>query len=70
MNFTSILAFIVIAVHILRLIYLWFQPQWLRHKLFEPPKSKLAISLYYFALIVLLLAFEFHKLGIAKIFSD
>lgn len=32
--------------------------------------SKLGYAIYYSALIVLLLAFEIHKLGIAKIFVD
>jgi protein-S-isoprenylcysteine O-methyltransferase Ste14 len=70
MNYTSILAFMVIIMHILRLIYLFFEPKFLNHKIFHPPMSKLGYAIYYSALIVLLLAFEIHKLGIAKIFVD
>ncbi len=52
--FTSIL---VVLIHVVKLVWLWFRPAFLKRLGFDRPESRLMLSIYYLLSILVLAAY-------------
>jgi uncharacterized membrane protein (DUF485 family) len=69
-GFLTPFTIIVIVIHILKLIYLWFKPRFLNEKVFGPTTDKLMLSIYYLLTILVLTAITFDKFNVIQMFPN
>jgi hypothetical protein len=65
--FLVIISIIVFILHILKIVYVLFEPKFLNPERFGPPKTKLLLILYYLMAIFFLLTAILEHLGVLRI---
>jgi hypothetical protein len=70
MGFLTPFTIIVIIIHFLKLIYLWFRPRFLSEKVFGPTTDKLMLSIYYLLTILVLMVITLDKFNVIQMFPN
>ena len=66
MRFLMLTSVLVLFIQLVKLVWLWFRPAFLKSWGFDRPESKLMLSAYYLLAILVLTAFVADQLGYIK----
>ena len=66
MRFLMLTSVLVLFIQLVKLVWLWFRPAFLKRAGFDRPESKLMLSAYYLLAILVLTAFVADQLGYIK----
>lgn len=70
MGFLTPFTILVIIIHILKLVYLWFKPKFLNERVFGLPTDKIMISIYYLLTILVLVVITLDKFKVIQMFPE
>ena len=57
MRFLILTSILVVLIHVVKLVWLWFRPPFLKRLGFDRPESRLMLSIYYLLSILVLAAY-------------
>ena len=63
MRFLFFISILVVVIHILKLVWLWFKPGFLKRLGYNLPETPLMLTAYYLLSILVLAAFIADELG-------
>ena len=63
MRFLMIISIVVVVIHVLKLVWVWFKPAFLKRLGFGQPETPVMLSAYYLLSILVLVAFVADELG-------
>lgn len=63
MRFLLFISILVVVIHILKLVWLWFKPGFLKRLGYNLPETPLMLTAYYLLSILVLAAFIADELG-------
>ena len=63
MRLLMLTSMLVLLIQLVKLVWLWFQPAFLKRAGFDRPESKLMLSAYYLLAILVLAAYVADQLG-------
>ena len=66
MRLLMLTSMLVLLIQLVKLIWLWFQPAFLKKAGFDRPESKLMLTAYYLLATLVLAAFVADQLGYIK----
>jgi hypothetical protein len=69
MRFLLFISILVVVIHILKLVWLWFKPGFLKRLGFDRPETPLMLTAYYLLSVLVLAAFIADELGYLRFIS-
>lgn len=69
MRLLMLTSILVLLIQLVKLVWLWFRPAFLKKAGFDRPESKLMMSAYYLLAILVLAAYVADQLGYIKFVS-
>ena len=66
MRFLMLTSILVLLIQLVKLVWLWFRPAFLKKTGIDRPESKLMLSAYYLLAMLVLAAFVADQLGYIK----